>query len=61
MDAPEDKAKPGQAAREQRLAAKLRENLRKRKAQARGRAEASRPDPMPDPVDLSEHSENRDS
>jgi hypothetical protein len=36
--------KPGQdSTREQRLAAKLRENLRRRKAQARGRTEADPP------------------
>jgi len=37
--------------REQRLAAKLRENLKRRKGQAKARADSERqaPDPEPDP------------
>ena len=39
------------ALREQRLAAKLRENLRRRKGQAKARADSERqaPEPRPDP------------
>ena len=40
MGASEDKGQASRAARKARLAAALRENLRKRKAQARGRAQA---------------------
>jgi hypothetical protein len=39
--------------REERLAAKLRENLRRRKAQARGLAQAGVPDPADDCADPS--------
>jgi hypothetical protein len=38
---------PATIAREQRLAAKLRENLKRRKGQARARAEAERDAPSP--------------
>ncbi|MET0605275.1 MAG: hypothetical protein ABWZ80_02360 [Beijerinckiaceae bacterium] len=38
-------AAPGRDARSERLAAALRENLKRRKAQSRGRAEAAEGDP----------------
>ena len=41
--------KPKKSPREERLAAALRENLRRRKAQARGRDDASRQKAEPDP------------
>jgi hypothetical protein len=40
---------PEKQRREERLAAALRENLRKRKAQARGRDRAAEPDQEPEP------------
>ena len=42
---------PAELAREQRLAAKLRENLKRRKGQAKARADSERqaPDPQPQP------------
>ena len=43
--------KPPVSARDQRLKAALRENLRRRKAQARGRAESAAPDPESGPSD----------
>ena len=51
MTAKDDTVKDGRAARDARLAAALRDNLRRRKAQGRGRAEAA-PDaahPQDDP------------
>jgi hypothetical protein len=36
--------KPGKKSRERRLAAALRENLRRRKAQARGRSPSAKPE-----------------
>ncbi len=36
-------------AREERLAAKLRENLRRRKAQARAQGDSDRAEPLPNP------------
>jgi hypothetical protein len=51
-------AKPD--SRSERLAAALRENLRRRKAQARGRATAGESPPeRPEPVDAAEESRNR--
>ena len=44
---PDDRGK--KSPREERLAAALRENLRRRKAQARGRDDASRQKAEPDP------------
>jgi len=49
---PQDDKKPGASARDQRLKAALRENLRRRKAQVRGRDEAQSaaetpPEPAP--------------
>ena len=42
---------PETIAREQRLAAKLRENLKRRKGQARARSEADAEAPVPPPSD----------
>ncbi|MGA7972904.1 MAG: hypothetical protein WCA36_08860 [Pseudolabrys sp.] len=47
--------KPAASARDQRLKAALRENLRRRKAQARGRTGASASEPEPKPSDENEH------
>jgi hypothetical protein len=43
-----------QTARAARLSAALRENLKRRKAQARGRAQSVKPDPLSSPADAAD-------